>query len=334
MFSLSLLTLENVMKQEDNQTVLKDINLMIKEKSQIGIKMTNKESTVLFKLLSGELTPSSGRIKKETSGIVTEFTEDGLYENLTVYTYLKIFKKIAGFQQPLEEFIGIFSLSDVWNTKISRLSLDQKRRVSLFRMSLFSPKVLLIQSPLSNSNDDGIELYIKALEHFQTNHTAILFTSHYLEELLLVSDEIYRYNRLIGLEKTDLSNESPLIPMDKNDPSIRPNHVYKVSSKSADKTIFFSPDEIDFIESINSVSNIRIGEEYFPTDLTMNELEDKLTHFGFFRCHRSYLVNLQRVSELVSYSKNSYTLILKGNPNAKLPLSRNRLEEMKSLIEF
>lgn len=47
---------------------------------------------------------------------------------------------------------------------------------------------------------------------------------------------------------------------------------------------------------------------------------------------RSYLVNLQRVSELVSYSKNSYTLILKGNSHIKLPLSRTRLEEMKELM--
>ncbi|WP_400242814.1 LytTR family DNA-binding domain-containing protein [Niallia sp. JL1B1071] len=82
------------------------------------------------------------------------------------------------------------------------------------------------------------------------------------------------------------------------------------------------------------MSNIRIDDEYFPTDLTMNELEDKLLKFGFFRCHRSYLVNLQHVSELISYSKNSYTLILRGKPNVKLPLSRNRLEELKQLIGF
>ncbi|MCP3033060.1 LytTR family transcriptional regulator DNA-binding domain-containing protein [Halobacillus sp. A1] len=328
------MTLENVMKQENNRTILKDIHLIIKEKSQIGIKMTNKESIVFFKLLTGELTPTSGIIEKETSRILTEFTEDGLYEDLTVSSYLHAFKKIADFEKPLEEFIGIFSLSDVWNTKISRLSFDQKKRVSLFRMSLFSPELLLIQSPLSHSTIEGTELYIKAIEYLQSNDVAVLFTSHFLEELLLLSHDIYRYNQFTGLEKTDLAQENTAMPADKTETGMMPNHVYKVSSKSADKTIFFSPDEIDFIESINSVSTLRIGEEYFPTDLTMNELEDKLTNFGFFRCHRSYLVNLQRVSELVSYSKNSYTLILKGNSNVKLPISRNRLEAMKALIEF
>lgn len=330
----TLITLEDVMKQEDNQVVLKGIHLNIEETSQIGIQMTNKESTVFFKLLSGELSPTSGRIDKETTCILTEFAEDALYESLTVQSYLTIFKKIADFPKSLEELIGIFSLSDVWRTKISRLSLDQKKRISLFRMSLFAPKLLLLQSPLSHSTPEGVELYMKALEHLQSQRTAVVFTSHYLEELLLLSNDIYRYTRNDGLEKTDLAIEPKSAPDDKQEMTIKPNKVYKVSSRRADKTIFFSPEEIDFIESINSVSTIRIGEEYFPTDLTMNDLEEKLTNFGFFRCHRSYLVNLQRVSELVSYSKNSYMLILKGNANVKLPLSRNRLEEMKALIEF
>ncbi|MDX6152615.1 LytTR family transcriptional regulator DNA-binding domain-containing protein [Marinococcus sp. PL1-022] len=331
---MPLLTLENVMKQENDRTVLKNLTLTIEEKSQIGIKMTHHESLVFFKLLSGELAPSSGDVKIETSAIVTELTEDALYEGLTVSSYLNIFKKLADFQEPLETFIGVFSLSDVWHTRISRLSLDQKKRISLFRMFLFSPRLLLIQSPLSNATDEGIELYLQALDHLRSKNTAVVCTSTFLEELLLLSNDVYRYNRYTGLEKTDLADSGISTQSETNDPDPKPNKVYKVSSRMADKTIFFSPNEIDFIESVNSVSTIRIGEEHFPTDLTMNELEAKLTNFGFFRCHRSYLVNLQRVSELVSYSKNSYTLVLKGNTNLKLPLSRNRLEEMKALMEF
>ncbi|PYZ95976.1 ABC transporter ATP-binding protein [Alteribacter lacisalsi] len=331
---MTLVTLEKVMKQEDNITILKDINLTIKEKSQIGIKMTEKESVVFFHLITGALTPSSGSIINNTTDILTEFTDDGFYETLTVCDYLTFFKRIADFKKPLEEFAGIFSLSDVWKAKLKKITLDQRKRVNLFRMFLYSPKLMLIQSPLSNSTDEGIELYIKALEHLQSNNTAILFTSHYLEELLLLSNEVYSYNRYIGLEKSDFLEGPIAAPQDNIDSGLKPANVYKVASKMEDKTIFFSPDEIDFIESINSVSNIRIGEEYFPTELTMNELEEKLTNFGFFRCHRSYLVNLQRVSELVSYSKNSFTLILKGNAKVKLPLSRMRLDEMKKLMEF
>ncbi|WP_082232057.1 LytTR family transcriptional regulator DNA-binding domain-containing protein [Halobacillus massiliensis] len=332
---MKLVTLENVMKQQNNRTVLKGIDLVIEEHSQIGIKMSREESELFFELLSGKITPSSGHIQRETDSVLADIREDGLYESLTVQGYLNFFKKVSGFEASLEEFIASFSLSDVWQTKIKRLTIDQQRRVRLFRVFILSPKLLLIESPLTNLTNEGIELYLKALAHLRSANITTLFTSHYTEELLLLSEEIYRYHPQAGLEKTDLAVEAEPETADKDETKeMQPRNVYKVSSKMADKTIFFSPDEIDFIESINSVSNIRIGDEYFPTDLTMNELEEKLATFGFFRCHRSYLINLQRVSELVSYSKNSYTLLLKGNPKVKLPLSRSRLEEMKELIGF
>lgn len=332
---MTLIGLENVIKQEENRTLLKNINLVIERASQIGIKMSSEESAVLFNLISGGLSPSSGNIQRETERVLSEYKDDELYDTLTVQGYLNFFKKIADFTEPLDEYIATFSLLDVWRTKIKKLTEDQKKRVSLFRMSLFSPDVILIENPLNNLTGEGIELYLKALEHLRSTNIATVFTSNSIEDLLLLSKDIYRYNRLNGLEKTDLAEETDSHSTERNESErLKPNNVFKVSSKFEDKTIFFSPDEIDFIESINSVSNIRIDDEYFPTDLTMNELEKRLIKFGFFRCHRSYLVNLQRVSELISYSKNSYTLVLKGNPHVKLPLSRGRLEEMRQLIEF
>ncbi|MGD6816633.1 LytTR family transcriptional regulator DNA-binding domain-containing protein [Metabacillus sp. 84] len=332
---MSFISLENVMKQEDHRTILKNLNLAVDKTSQIGIKMSSEESAILFDLIMGELPPSSGHIRREAGKILSDKKDDGLYETLSVQSYLNFFKELADFPHPLEEYIAQFSLLDVWRTKIKKLTGDQKKRVSLFRMFLFSPDVLLIENPLSNSTGEGIDLYLKALAQIRVGDAATLFTSNSIEDLLLLSSEIYRYNRFTGLERTDLANETESdSEEDYESKPIKPNNVFKVTCKLADKTIFFSPDEIDFIESINSVSNLRIDDEYFPTDLTMNELEERLSKFGFFRCHRSYLVNLQRVSELISYSKNSYTLILKGHPHVKLPLSRNRLEDMKQLIAF
>ncbi|KZZ83495.1 LytTR family transcriptional regulator DNA-binding domain-containing protein [Bacillus sp. SJS] len=329
-------SLDQVMKEEAHRIILKNVDLVIGESSHIGIKMSNEESVMLFDLITGRIPPSSGHIHRETESIFSQMKDEGLYDSLTVQSYLKFFKELADYPDPLEESIAAFSLLDVWGTKIKKLTDDQKRRVSLFRMSLFSPDVLLIENPLDNLSGEGIELYLKAVEHVRSGITATVITSNSIEDLLLLTSEIYRYNQAAGLEKTDLSaEETDDILMQKKESEVfKPNRVFKVTCKLADKTIFFSPDEIDYIESINSVSHLRINEEYFPTDLTMNDLEEKLHTFGFFRCHRSYLVNLQRVSELISYSKNSYTLILKGHPNVKVPLSRTRLEEMKQLLDF
>ena len=100
------------------------------------------------------------------------------------------------------------------------------------------------------------------------------------------------------------------------------------------KLFYLAKKKIDYIESINSVSQNQIGKESFPSGLTMSELESRLSKFGFFRCHRSYLVNLQIVRELISYSKNNYTLVLGNSTQSKITLSRSRLDELKNLLDI
>lgn len=56
--------------------------------------------------------------------------------------------------------------------------------------------------------------------------------------------------------------------------------------------------------------------------MTLQQLEGRLKPYGFYRCHRSYIVNLQKVREIIIWSKNSYSLKLIGDENTIIPLSR------------
>ncbi|WP_334329061.1 LytTR family transcriptional regulator DNA-binding domain-containing protein [Companilactobacillus sp. HBUAS59699] len=330
---MPIITMNDVTKRTDDKIELKNFTLDIDDKSKIGIKISSAATKTLFELIKGNIPISSGSITRSKKLIVSELSDDGLYESLTVKKYIKLFQRISNVDISLADYLQEFSIEDIWNKKIKYLSNNQRKRISLFRMFVASPILILIESPLTNLNDEGIELYLKSVDFVRKSGITIMFTSNYMEELLLLSDDVYRYNVQSGLEKTDIAETSDNNADDVNINKFKPRNVFKIACKMADKTIFFSPDEIDFIESINSVSNIRIGDEYYPSALTMNDLEQKLTRFGFYRCHRSYLVNLQRISELISYSRNSYTLILKGPGKEKLPLSRTKVEELRKLIE-
>ncbi|WP_300561361.1 LytTR family transcriptional regulator DNA-binding domain-containing protein [Companilactobacillus sp.] len=325
---MELVTFEQVSKEIDQQMILKDMSLRITSESQIGIKMTKFQSEALVDLLTSKQLPSSGKININCK-LMVDKELDGLYVKMSVFQYLEFFAKIANFQGDIKNVAEVFSLSDVLNTKIGKITVDQQKRLRLFRIFLFKPDLVIVQEPLNDSSDLGIELYLKVIHFIREQDIGILFISKHMEDLILVGKEIYRYNGQTGLEQVDLVDDSE---NEEPDDTIRPNDIFKVVSKVDDKTIFFSPNEIDFIESIKGISNIRIGDDYFPTELTMNELEKRLTNFGFFRCHRSYLINLQRISELISYSKNSYTLILKTPSRDKLPLSRAKLAEPKQLV--
>jgi two-component system LytT family response regulator len=49
------------------------------------------------------------------------------------------------------------------------------------------------------------------------------------------------------------------------------------------------------------------------------------------RIHRSYLVNLERVTRLEPYSKDSHVVIL--NDGARLPVSRAGYARLKSFLD-
>lgn len=331
-----MITFTDVLKQENGQTILKAFDLKIERGQSVGIRLTNEESHLLLRLLMGKEFPTSGTIEQLESVLMTDLPDDGLYESMMVKKYLEFFQKLSGFAGDLAGYRTVFSLMDSWYLPIKKLTVDQRKRVVLFRLFILAPDVIFLTNPFLNLSNEGIELYLKALVFLEEQGITFLFTSKYMEDLLLLTTNLYSYHVQNGLQKIELSSddEAHLLSPKEEAKERHPKTIFKIACKTADKTIFFSPDDIDFIESLNSVSHVRVGEESFPSPLTMNELEERLQKFGFFRCHRSYLVNLQRISELISYSKNSYTLLLKGNQMAKIPLSRSRLEEMRQLLEF
>ncbi|MFD0588772.1 LytTR family transcriptional regulator DNA-binding domain-containing protein [Paenibacillus sp. GCM10027627] len=106
----------------------------------------------------------------------------------------------------------------------------------------------------------------------------------------------------------------------------------KIPTRMNDKMILFNPPEIDYIESSEGQSNLYIGGESYPTAFKINELEERLSRYGFFRCHRSYIVNLQKVREVITFTRNSYSLILDDAAKSSVPLSKTKMAELKEMM--
>lgn len=66
----------------------------------------------------------------------------------------------------------------------------------------------------------------------------------------------------------------------------------------------------------------------FTLSKSLKEFEEMTKDFGFFRTHKSYVVNLSHVSELLK--KDEYFVLLKNN--LKIPLSIRRKDEFLSKI--
>ncbi|WP_374016245.1 LytTR family transcriptional regulator DNA-binding domain-containing protein [Paenibacillus thiaminolyticus] len=106
----------------------------------------------------------------------------------------------------------------------------------------------------------------------------------------------------------------------------------KVPARVEDKIVLIDPLEMIYIESQDGVAHLHVQSGEFPCSMTLQDLEQKLKPFGFFRCHRSYLVNLQRVREVIIWSRNSYSLVLDDEKKSTVPLSKSKYEEMKAIM--
>ena len=53
---------------------------------------------------------------------------------------------------------------------------------------------------------------------------------------------------------------------------------------------------------------------------------------GFFRCHRSYIVNVQRVAKVERFTRNSFNLTLSDAAHSFIPLAKGRAEEMRATL--
>jgi ABC-2 type transport system ATP-binding protein len=83
------------------------------------------------------------------------------------------------------------------------------------------------------------------------------------------------------------------------------------------------------METLNIASRIQV-----LTDIRQKgkELAPKLPTPAFVRCHREYIVNLNRVRSLAPRKGRGYDLRLDPPVNRRIPIARDRLENIRKIL--
>jgi two-component system LytT family response regulator len=88
--------------------------------------------------------------------------------------------------------------------------------------------------------------------------------------------------------------------------------------------------KLDYAEAQDDyVALASAGKKYLKQQ-TISSLEAALDPKSFVRIHRSYLVNLERVTRLEPYGKDTHVVIL--SDGARLPVSRAGYARLKELL--
>ena len=248
---------------------------------------------------------------------------EGGFDRDTARSYLRFFARLAGRDAAaVDEALEHFGLGPRARAQVVSLSAEQRALLGFARMSLFQPEICFCERPLMDLGAEARSLVLGWIVERHEAGTVFVTVGQPLREALLMPGRAFWEEERLRAAELEETPEGD----DGFQDEVR---VCKIAAKVGDATLLLDPRDIDFIESANRVNYASVRGELYPTTLTMDELEAELERFGFFRCHRSYIVNVQKVARVERYTRNTFNLVLSDATHTSLPLSKGRAEEMR-----
>jgi len=101
-----------------------------------------------------------------------------------------------------------------------------------------------------------------------------------------------------------------------------------------DERIIVTPmDDIYYAEAHEKMTFVYTRRESFVMPMNITEFCSKLSTSHFFRCHRSFCVNLHKIREIEPWFNNTYILRLK-DLDFQVPVSRSKVKEFRQLMHL
>jgi two-component system LytT family response regulator len=113
----------------------------------------------------------------------------------------------------------------------------------------------------------------------------------------------------------------------------RPKASYpsQLSVKNGEQTTFVRVSEIDYIEAALNYVVLHVGQQNHILRETLTNLETRLSPKIFLRIHRSFIVNMARVTGMKPASRGEHVVALKNGK--ELPMTRG-VREIQQRLEF
>jgi two-component system LytT family response regulator len=107
-------------------------------------------------------------------------------------------------------------------------------------------------------------------------------------------------------------------------------YLTRLAVRDRDRICVLDVDEVDWIDVEDEQVMVHIGDRAYLIRRTLTELEARLDPAHFFRAHRSAIVNLSRVKEVIPWFKGSHKLRL--TTGAEVELSRARARALRKFL--
>jgi two-component system LytT family response regulator len=142
-----------------------------------------------------------------------------------------------------------------------------------------------------------------------------------------------RFDSALAHAKTRLENKTPNPRPEELSNSARAPQQFleRLVVKDGTKVTIIPAGKLDYVEAQDDYVAIATGGRKHLKQQTIGSLETCLDPKYFVRIHRSYIVNLERVTRIEPYGKDSKIAILADG--ARLPVSRSGYAKLQELLD-
>ncbi|MBL8473120.1 MAG: ABC transporter ATP-binding protein [Rhodocyclaceae bacterium] len=204
------LELRNLSKSYGDNSVLKDMNLQIREGEFVAIVgFSGSGKTTLISLISGLIQPDQGEVSLRGKPVTGPGPDRGVvFQSYSLMPWMtvrqnvalavdQVFKDAPAAERAarVEKYVAMVNLTPAMDKRPSELSGGMRQRVSVARALAASPEILLLDEPLSaldaltrsNLQDEIIRIWS------QEKKTVVLITND-VDEGIIMADRIIPLN--------------------------------------------------------------------------------------------------------------------------------------------
>jgi len=188
-----VLELKGIGKTIGFRKILKDVNLTFEEGGRYLVVGPNGAGkTTLLNIISGLTRPTEGKVfyRGEEIGTIGEkyrselgylTHEFSFYEELSGFENLFLFARLYRVDSPREralELLEYFKLSLWRDEPVGHYSHGMKKRLSIAKVFLHLPPIILLDEPFSGLDEEGVRLVMELIKRQIPQKGVLIISSH------------------------------------------------------------------------------------------------------------------------------------------------------------
>jgi len=202
-----MLDIKHLRKSFGSLVAVDDVSFAVERGKLVGLLGPNGAGkTTTVSMIAGLVTPERGDVlidgarlagdtdpKKRRIGLVPQ--DLALYDELPARGNLRFFGALYGLSgaaldRAIASALELVGLADRVNDRVATYSGGMKRRLNLAASLLHDPDILLLDEPTVGVDPQSRNAIFENLELLKSRGKALLYTTHYMEEVERLADRI------------------------------------------------------------------------------------------------------------------------------------------------